>query len=526
MVESIMKRRTFIIQTGLAALAYLPAKSYALTRVVKHALKDAPDSLNAIQRENKKTGHADWIITNPALDHEIEGYASLTSVNQGEKIKFFVHSESLSYSIEIFRMGWYGGKGARRVFGPVDRAGTRQVMPTVDAETGLVECDWKDPFEFQIPKSSGWTSGVYLARLTAAETRKQSYIIFVVREDDRAAKFLFQSSVTTYQAYNNWGGKSLYEYNSSEGKRATKVSFNRPYALSHDRPKILPNTHFAIGSGSFMTAPMYEGSGRDPDPAAWEYSMLRWLEREGYDVTYNTSIDTHAKPMRLQQHAAFLSVGHDEYWSLAMRNGVEAARDHGVNLGFFSSNTAYWQIRLDPSVRDQSERYRTLVCYKDLALDPVKDETATLRWRDDHLNRPEDQLMGVMYFNSPVNDDIRIEHASHWAFHGTGLKNGDILPKLIGYEGDAIFKSAPRGTTFLTSSPGYSKFAMATYEAESGATVFATGSMQWSWALDDFGAPHLRKSRLSKAAQQITRNVLNRFLKERKRGKESYNRRS
>ncbi|KAB8334749.1 hypothetical protein SD80_007205 [Scytonema tolypothrichoides VB-61278] len=493
---------------------------------------------NPITIENIKPGTSDWQLTNPATKREIEGYASLTSVNRGDEIKFFVNTKEPSYTIEIFRMGWYGGAGGRQTAPPVTRKSVKQPPPQVDQVTGSIECDWKDPYVLKIPYNSAdstqWASGFYLAKLTTSKSGKQSYIIFVVRDDSRTSDFLFQSSVTTYQAYNNWGGMSLYRWN-SRGKQAYKVSFNRPYALS-------PNLKaaYGVGAGEFLTN--FQPKRRTSN-AGWEYNMVRWLEREGYDVTYCTDIDTHenrvdrysGKPMLLL-HKAFLSVGHDEYWSWNMRQNVEAAKNNGVSLGFFSSNTCYWQIRFEPSGLTK-QRNRTIVTYKEsAALDPFardgnsnNDYLVTTTWRAKPVSLPEDALIGVMYETFQVNADIVIEHtAPDWLLANTQLSSSKTqasvdtrlkasdkqmrLEGLLGYEVDRMFGNAPANTIRIAHSPyryrkGIRYADMTVYTAKSGATVFATGSMQWNWGLDDYNAPQLRPSVLNADAQAITRNI-------------------
>ncbi|MES4785340.1 MAG: hypothetical protein C4294_05415, partial [Nitrospiraceae bacterium] len=344
------------------------------------------EAANPIQLENLRPGTAAWQLTQPAEYGEIEGYASLTSVNRGGQISFFVNTAEPFYTIDIYRMGWYGGAGARLVRGGITRKGIQQSIPSPDPLTGLIECNWTDPYVLITSNPadpSDWLSGIYLAKLTAGVSGKQSYIIFAVREDDRPSDYLVQSSVTTYQAYNNWGGKSLYQFN-SVGSPARKVSFNRPYVGSEN-----PLAARGNGAGDFLTNNSVPP--KDPaSPAGWEYNMVRWLEREGYDVTYSTNIDTHANPMLLALHKAWLSIGHDEYWSWEMRANIERARDRNVGLAFFSGNTCYWQIRLEPSPTT-GEPNRTIVAYKDEALredpyaldaDPTNDHFITSRWRE------------------------------------------------------------------------------------------------------------------------------------------------
>jgi len=486
---------------------------------------------NPILVENLKQGTKDWKLTNPATNQEIEGYASLTSVNRGGEIKLFVNTKEPNYTIEIFRMGWYGGAGARQIIPPITRAGIAQPPPIVDEDTGLIECNWQSPYVLKIGgnsnNSTDWISGFYLAKLTASQSGKQSYIIFVVRDDRRRSDILFQSSVTTYQAYNNWGGMSLYRWN-SRGMQARKVSFNRPYAASPNRAAA-----YGVGAGEFLTN--FQPP-RRTSSAGWEYNMVRWLEKEGYDVSYATDVDTHenlldvysGQPMLLM-HKAFLAVGHDEYWSWEMRRNLELARDVGVSLGFFAANTGYWQIRFEPS-RITRDVNRTIVSYKEsAALDPfardnnpTNDYLITTLWRNPPVNRPEDALIGVMYETFPVNADILVDDtAPDWLLSGTELDKNQTaasrkqlrLMGLLGYEVDRMFGNAPANTIRLAHSPyaynnrtRYSD--MTVYTAASGAMVFATGSIQWSWGLDDYNSLQLRPSVLSSDAQAITRNVI------------------
>lgn len=547
-----MRRREFLRAFSIGLAAPFFSNSAAPSQHYLNSEKSAI-ATNPIARENQKAGTADWELENPATKREIEGYASLTSVNVGGEIKLFVNTKEPNYTIEIFRTGWYDGLGGRRMNDPIIRKGTRQPLPIEDEASGLIECNWKDPYILRIPDGADdWISGIYLAKLTASRTGKQSYIIFVIRDDDRKSDILFQSSVTTYQAYNNWGYKSLYRWN-SQAKQAYKVSFNRPYAMSPNR-----KATYGLGAGEFITNFQPK---RRTSSAGWEYNMVRWLEKEGYDVTYATNIDTHFNSRLLLSHKAFLSVGHDEYWSRDMRKNIEAARDEGVSIGFFGSNICYWQIRLEPS-RITGEVNRTIVAYKEMAdLDPLgglkvepgavnspveiaaggqlnygidKPERAeiattnhkspalyslvTTRWRDRTVGSPEDALIGVMYETFQVNSDIVIdENAPDWLLEKTGLKKGDKLPGLLGYEVDRMFGNAPKNIVRVAHSPyphgGGTRYAdMTVYTADSGAKVFATGSMQWGWGLDDYNAPQLRPPVLNAGAQQITRNVLAKLL--------------
>jgi hypothetical protein len=487
-----------------------------LTGAIDKAIPAESRQSSPIAEENARPGHVDWVLTDPA-DHQVEGYASATSIQRGETLRLYVHTIDPSVTLAVYRMGWYGGAGARLVQTVITLPGMQQPMPTADRVTGLIECNWQvshhlttltdDPHE--------WLSGVYLAKLTGTVSGKQSYIIFVVREDDRPSDFLFQSSVTTFQAYNSWGGKSTYPSNSVNEQWARKVSFNRPYARSQH-----PLGAGGTGAGEFLTALSIHPT-RALSTAGWEYNMLRWLERNGYDVTYSTDIDTHSHPDFWKGHKTWLSVGHDEYWSQDMRQHVEEARDHGIGLGFFSANTCYWQIRLEPS-HLTGEPNRTMVAYKEAAMaedpysvdkDPSNDHLITVQWRDPPVNRPEYQMIGVMYETVPVDGDVIITLPSHPLFAGVGLPSDHRLPGLLGYEIDRAHPKGPAGLTRLAHSP-YSKDGqvmygdMTLYEAPSGALVFATGTIQWSWGLDDYNVPSLRTARSSKTVQRITHNIL------------------
>ena len=458
---------------------------------------------NPIIIENNLPGDPDWNITNPSDDtiRHIKGYASATSVDQGESITFYVTVNPIqTYTIDIYRMGWYGGDGARLLqsIGPVN--GITQPDPIINANTGMVTVDWAASHTLTIPQD--WVSGVYIAKLVN-QTGRQNHIIFVVRDDNRTADFLYQQPVTTYQAYNNFPndgveGKSLYDFNSygantlTGSKRAVKVSYDRPYA--------------DYGSSLFF---------------AWEYDFIRWVERQGYDISYSTNIDTHSAGNRLLNYKAFLSVGHDEYWSKAMYDAAENARDAGVHLGFFGANNVYWQIRLQASGGAPN---RIIACYKDGQLDPIT--TASLKttlWRDPNAaNRPEQELLGIQFgelndfsFDGSKNSDYVITNSHHWAYAGSGFINGDSVANIVGYEVDRQHPNTPlptgSGYTLLSASPFLNSdnqtvtVHSSIYLAPSNTWVFSAGSLSWTWALEN---PAFENSGIQRTAS----NVLDRFI--------------
>jgi hypothetical protein len=339
---------------------------------------------------------------------------------------------------------------------------------------------------------------------------KQSYSIFVLRDDGGTSDLLFQTSVTTYAVYNPWGGYSGYFSLSGDNNVATKVSFNRPYA-DNDRARSRK------GAGRFLE---------------WEVNMVRFLEREGYDVSYSTNLETHRFGAQLLNHKAFLSVGHDEYWTRPMLDNVEAAKAAGIHLAFFGANASYWQVRLEPSaLTGQAER--TVVAYRDKWLsDPyntIDKLLVTAHWRDAILNRPESALIGVQYLYNTFNGDMVISDCSSFFCDGTvspkdpskRLQPGDVLPGMLGYELDAVAPASPSNIQIIGASPFVCQNAflctlnstqyshMTFHTSASGSKVFATGSMQWNWGVDAFG---LNSGRVNSNVQQITRNVLNSFI--------------
>jgi hypothetical protein len=468
---------------------------------------DAGPLPNSIVQENTRAGTSSWQLDNPALAHEIEGYASHTSVNRGDSIDLFVHTTSPAYTIEVFRLGWYGGAGARSMLSAQTRTGVAQIMPAPAAD-GLIECAWTEPLTLAIP--TDWTSGVYLAKLSTSDTHEQSYITFVVRDDASTSDYLFQSSVTTFQAYNNWGGKSLYDFNSDGEVRASRVSFHRPYA-----PGLNPEAAGGVGAGEVLTN--FQGKAQSP-AAGWEYSMVRFVEREGYDVSYVTNIDLHRDAGLLRAHQVLLSVGHDEYWSWEMRRNVEDARDRrGLSVAFISGNAVYWQIRLEPE--SGAAAHSRIVCYKDLS-DPLyatADEyRTTTRFSPPPLARPETSLTGLTLQDYGIYADVVVEDPEHWVFAGTGLAKDDHLSGLLGYEVDGMPARAA-GRLRIARSPwtsfqGQGSADMISFSLPSGAQTFAAGSIQFSWGLDDFrSAGVVGAAAASGAAQQMARNILDRF---------------
>jgi len=455
---------------------------------------------NPVVIENQQPGTTAWQLNSMIADDvngQIKGYASATSVLQGSSINIYVSvNPAQTYTIDVYRIGWYGGQGGRQRLHTDPLNGTTQPACPVDATTGLIACNWTAGYNLTIP--SDWTSGVYLAVLTNAAGYR-NYVGFVVR-DGRPAAFLYQQGVNTAEAYNNYPndgltGKSLYDFNSYGAntvvgsKRAVKVSFDRPFT----------------GNGY-------------PRFFWFEIEFLRWAERSGYDITYSTDVDTHVNGAELLNHKAFISAGHNEYWSSEMFTAAETARDAGVNLAFMGADAVYRQIRYEASAAGVANR--VVVCYKAYNIDPVQGPTTTVEFR--FLGRSEQTLVGIQ-FESDVNFGSNVPYvvsnSSHWVYSGTGFHDGDSVPGIVGYEMDRYntYYPAPNAVswTLLSHSPftdtsNIDDYAQSSiYQAPSGALVFATGTLSWSLGLDN---STLWGQTADPRIQQMTANVFNAFL--------------
>ena len=468
---------------------------------------------NAIVTENQLPGNdsSEWDVTGKG-DPSIQGFATAISVNKGETVRFKINSDAASYHVDLYRLGYYGGQGARRVGSGVVTATLPQTQPAPlsDAATGLVDCgNWSESAHWDVPASA--VSGIYLARLVRADTQGASHIVFIVRDDSSHSAVLFKTADATWQAYNVYGGNSLYLGTTSfPAGHAVKVSYNRPFWTRSG------------GGGST--------SGED-----WlfnsEVPMLRWLEANGYDVSYSTDVDTDRRGLLIARHQVFMAVGHDEYWSATARANVTSARDAGVHLAFFDGNEMYWKTRFEASIDGSGTSYRTLVCYKEGTLgenvcggkcDPVVNSWTGL-WRDGcgftgtaDGCRPENSLTGQMSWDGTVGAiqvpdgyrNLRFWRHTNISTLGTG-QVATLSPNSLGYEWDYEQhpESLPAGRIELSSTTLNGKIhRLSLYRAASGALVFGAGTVQWSWGLDSHHDG--LASATSPAMQQATLNLL------------------
>ena len=465
-----------------------------------------PPVTSPIACENSQPGTAPsvWDLGGGAGSSSIQGFATDTSVNAGGTISFKINSSNLtSYSIPIYRIGYYQGNGARLVATVSPSVQLPQTQPACRTDsnptTGIADCgNWTVSASWTVPATA--VSGVYVARPTAA-SGAASHIIFVVRNDASTSTILFRTNDTTWQAYNDFGGNNLYYGTapSSDG-RAYKVSFNRPY------------NNRSEGSG-YGTSNFFFYA---------EYPMIRWLESNGYDVSYMSELDPERQPSLLAHHRTILTAGHDEYWSAGQRAAFESARDAGVNLALLTGNDMFWKVRFANSIDGSNTPMRTLVCYKETKseqpIDPADPPTWTGTWRDPTVSppadggRPENQVIGQIFMVNRGSADIKVpfqySRLRLWRNTPTishmtsGSAPVDLGTQTVGYEWDEDLDNGfrPAGTIDLSSvtasvtdllqdygntyANGTATHNLTMYRAASGALVFAAGTVQWAWGLD------------------------------------------
>jgi hypothetical protein len=480
------------------------------------ALSVSASAQNLIVQENQLPGtpRSTWDLSAPGSTN-IEGFTTNISVNHGSTINFKIRTSSNNYRIDIYRLGYYQGNGARLVTTIQVNTAQSQPTPITNAATGAIDAgNWAVSASWAVPPAA--VSGVYLAKLTRQDaTAGQNQIPFIVRADESQSDIVFQTSDPTWHAYNGWdgnncaatGGTNLYGGNGPGGDsapgRAFAVSYNRPIATRNSCGHGAKPADFLFGA---------------------EYSALFWLEQNGYDVSYISGVDTARFPALLLNHKLFTSTGHDEYWSGDQRAAVEAARDAGVHLAFMSGNEVYWKTRWGPSFDASATPYRTLICYKETRangrIDPADVSptwTWTGTWRDLRFSppsdggRPENALTGTIYtVDSYRSDAITVPHPMTLLRFWRNTNVAATLPgqtktlteNILGYEWDESPDNGftPPGLVFLSSTTinvstflldygsrvgdGTAFHHLTLYkDPTSGAIVFGAGTVFWSWGL-------------------------------------------
>ncbi|RUM23321.1 DUF4082 domain-containing protein [Rhizobium vallis] len=464
---------------------------------------------NAIVLENQKQGNpeSEWGLSNGGSTN-IEGFATDISVDNGNTVSFKINTNSTNYRIDIYRLGYYGGMGARKVT-TIQHTGLQtQPNPLRNATTGTVDAgNWAVSASWTVPSDA--VSGVYIAKLVRQDgTFGENQIPFIVRDDASHSDIVFQTSDETWQAYNGWGGANFYGGNGP----ATGQGAGRAYALSYNRPIATRD-----GVGTYAGPQDYLFGA--------EYAGIYWLEQNGYDVSYLSGVDVDRYGSLLLNHKTYVDAGHDEYWSGQQRTNVEAARDAGVNLMFWSGNEVYWRTRWGNAYSADGTPYRTLISYKEtwgpqgVSLDPSNEWTGT--FRDPRLSppaigggNPENSLTGQLFKVDDVGGNlaaikVAYDDANLRFWRNTSVANlqpgqtATLTKNYLGYEWDEAPDNGfdPAGlvklssttlpvTTYLLDYGNTTGSATAThnltlYRAPSGALVFGAGTVYWTWGLSD-----------------------------------------
>ena len=498
-----MDRRDFIKTTSAAAFA-------AGARTTSFAAAQP----GLIKAENAKPGASfqlTRVIPSKAKGFrtsKIEGYCSRQSVKAGEKIDIFVSTRPVAkFQIEIFRMGWYGGTGSRLMttLGPFD--GKEQPVPDI-GDQRLRECQWDASTSLEIP--ADWPSGVYLGRLTTLpssleEPYWQSYIVFIVK-DDRPADILFQCSDNTWQAYNRWPeNESLYTDPRAAHAPGVSVSFDRPYG---QYVQIFENPQ-SFGSGEFLL---------------WEYPLCFWLESQGYDVTYCSNVDN-LEPANLSRCKAMISVGHDEYWDVRQYENVKKAIADGLSVLWLSANDVYMVTPFTSNARgDLNRRLTRQTCYGEFR-EEEKEAYAKVLGPFENPGPDERDIIGartIVPFNG--GGDWTCALPDHWLFKGTGMKKGDGIPGLVGWEFHGEPDTARPGLEVVAEGNVWAggtrlgKYAATLFEGPKKNIVFNATPIFWSQRQRDppghmipwshWTRPHGPDPRV----QRITKNAIDRAI--------------
>ncbi|MDA0811547.1 MAG: hypothetical protein O3C21_04005 [Verrucomicrobia bacterium] len=461
----------------------------------------ADDASGLIAKENAKPGTRDWMLARPKVDASnrcpwIEGYCSRTSVMAGEALTFHVSTRpAASFVMDIYRLGFYGGDGGRLMttLGPFQ--GIANSEPAVGEKRARI-CDWPVAASITIPDD--WLSGVYVGKLTEQSDGIQSYVIFIVR-DQRKADFLYHCSDNTWQAYNRWPSTfSLYDEHEWFWGGGVQVSYRRPYG----KYRQILDAPLSTGSGEFFL---------------WEFPLVFWMESLGYDVSYISNIDTHRDGAGLLRGKGLLSVGHDEYWSIEMFNNVRDAVAKGVSVGFFSGNAVCGRIVFD----DSGHTYERVGVFGP----PGGTHEFYLMKTLVHQRPYANELVGA-HSTGPVTGgaDWICALPEHWIYDGTGMKSGDSIPGVIGWEWHGDPAAIP-GLEIVATGPTQGEpgvpnggvYTATVYPGPKQNFVFNAATCWWADGLSEppgYVRPkvYIEPKGPDARLQRITRNVLDRML--------------
>lgn len=445
-----------------------------------------------VAAENAKPGTAGWAVPASAVgpQNAIQGYTDQVSVTPGQSFRLYVSTTAPQFTATAYRIGYYGGTNARQVWQSPQTQGQLQTAQSFNKATNTVECEWKPSLTVG---TSGWAEGDYLIKLVASNGKGQRYVPITVRSTTTAGRVILVTGVTTWQAYNAWGGYSLYHGQKGYGDRARAVSFDRPY-LDPDEP---------VGDGLFFP---------------FDQAAVSFAEQHDLPVAYETDLELETHPELFKGAAAIVSDGHDEYYSAQMRQSLTTARDTGTNLAFLGANAIFRHIRWGSTALGAD---RLVICYKDATSDPMyaTDKSQTTQdWRDGPDPRPENALTGAFYQCNPVDAPYVVYDPANWIFAGTGVTKGSSFPGLVGPEYDRVvdITTTPHPVEVLSHSPltcqdhgSYQESAY--YTVPSGAGVFDAGTMRWECALGSQCSSHLTAADRA-FVRTATLNLLTAFL--------------
>lgn len=445
------------------------------------------------EAEQDAPGTADWRIRSAGPPDAVTGYTDQVSVTPGQECRLHVSTTASSFRVSAFRVGWYGGRQARLIWTSPRIPGRAQPPPHLLPATRTVRADWPAALNLD---TTGWPEGAYLLRLEA-DTGHQRHIPLIVRSAEGTGRTVLLHAPATWQAYNRWGGYSLYA--GSSGAYAT-----RSLAVSFDRP--------------------YDGNGAEKF-LVHEWALVVLAERLRIPLAYTTGVDLHRDPSVLRGAHTVVCLGHDEYWTPEQRAYVTRARDAGTNVAFLGANTCFRRVRLEDGERASD---RTVICYKTsyradpcYASDPA---LVTTDYRSPPAADPESSLTGVLYEGYPVDAPHVVHAADHWLYDGTGVRPGDAFAHLVGVEYDRVMPVSPApGPLEITAHspvvcagrPSHSDSAY--YTAPSGAGVFATGTMRWVEGLlagtGELDRDHGMDGRTRAFVTRTTENLLRTFAR-------------
>lgn len=469
--------------------------------------------------ENRHPGTRAWRLPGPARDvgglrtGDVAGYVAEEAVSPGQTEQIYASAPgAASVRIAVFRMGWYSGAGGREVLASNRLPLVRQPGCVHRFTTGLTECDWHPTLSFVIP--SALPSGVYIARLSTSTG--QSDCLFVVLAS-HPQPLLAQLPTSTYEAYNAWGGDSLYRGRSdrvglTRSTQGIEVSYDRPYDSD-------------TGAGQFF---------------ARDVAMVWFLERYGYPVSYTTSESVDQNPSQVLGHRAVLDFGHSEYWSERQAEAFAAARQAGISLVFLSSDTLAWRVRYLPASSAASQAGQpdhSLISYKQYAaLDPDRTRpTGPFPGGGAALTgsaylgciTPRLRLRGPPTYRYYAWAPTR-KLQPRWLFAGTRLTPATRIGGIVGYELDMRTPRAPAGTQVIGSgsapcmaseaggpTPGPAQDLAETtlYRARSGALVFSSGTLGWELGLESVRSASPEAPRKpDPRVVTMTRNLLDHLL--------------